>query len=77
MFDVEILRLCKLLNLRIKEVGVRWSDDGDSRYDPIGGTIRNMKELMRIRRMRYDFALHAIDTAKRGGWSNTPGRAAA
>jgi dolichyl-phosphate beta-glucosyltransferase len=54
MFDVEILRLCRLLNLRVKEVGVRWRDDGDSRYHPIYGTIRNLKELVRIRRMRYD-----------------------
>ncbi len=60
MFDVEILRLCKLLNLRLKEVGVRWSDDGDSRYDPIHGTIRNLKELLRIRQMRYDLRAASI-----------------
>jgi len=54
MFDVEVLRLCKMLRLRVKETGVRWADDGDSRYDPIGGTIRNAKELLRIRRMRYE-----------------------
>ena len=54
MFDVEILRLAKLLNLRVKETGVRWRDDGDSRYDPIAGTFRNARELLRIRRMRYE-----------------------
>ena len=31
MFDVEILRLAKRLGYEIKEVGVRWQDDGDSR----------------------------------------------
>jgi dolichyl-phosphate beta-glucosyltransferase len=54
MFDVEILRLAKLDNMTIKEVGVRWADDGDTRYNPIGGTIKNAKELLRIRFMRYD-----------------------
>jgi dolichyl-phosphate beta-glucosyltransferase len=53
MFDVEILRLARLLGLKIKEVGVRWRDDGDSRYSPISGTIKNARELMRIRMMSY------------------------
>ena len=53
MFDVEILRLAKLLGYRIQEVGVRWRDDGDSRYAPISGTIKNARELMRIRMMSY------------------------
>ncbi len=53
MFDVEVLRLCKLLGLKVKEVGVRWRDDGDSRYNPVGGTIRNIRELIRVRGMRY------------------------
>jgi dolichyl-phosphate beta-glucosyltransferase len=53
MFDVEILRLARLLNYRIKEVGVRWRDDGDSRYSPISGTIKNARELLKIRMMRY------------------------
>jgi dolichyl-phosphate beta-glucosyltransferase len=53
MFDVEILRLARRLGYEIEEVGVCWQDDGDSRYDPIGGTWRNAKELLRIRFMRY------------------------
>jgi dolichyl-phosphate beta-glucosyltransferase len=54
MFDIEILRLAKRLGYRLRNVGVRWKDDGDSRYDPIGGTWKNLKELARIRFMRYD-----------------------
>jgi dolichyl-phosphate beta-glucosyltransferase len=53
MFDVEILRLARKLGYTIKEVGVRWQDDGDSRYDPIAGTWRNARELLRIRFMQY------------------------
>jgi dolichyl-phosphate beta-glucosyltransferase len=62
MFDVEILRLCQLLNLRIKETGVRWRDDGDSRYDPIWGSLRNARELLRIKRMQYDLDSVAMPT---------------
>jgi len=56
MFDVEILRLARLLNLRIREVGVCWRDDGDSRYNPIIGTWRNARDLLRIRGMKYDLS---------------------
>jgi dolichyl-phosphate beta-glucosyltransferase len=53
MFDVEVLHLAKQSGYRIKEIGVRWQDDGDSRYDPIGGTWRNMQEILRIRLSNY------------------------
>jgi dolichyl-phosphate beta-glucosyltransferase len=56
MFDVEILYLAARRNYRIKQVGVRWQDDGDSRYDPLGGTWKNMKELLQIRFGRYRLA---------------------
>lgn len=56
MFDIEILRLTKKLGFTLKSVGVRWQDDGDSRYDPIGGTWKNFKEMTHIRFMRYDLA---------------------
>jgi dolichyl-phosphate beta-glucosyltransferase len=55
MFDVEVLRLAGMLGYRIKEVGVRWQDDGDSRYAPVSGTWENARELLRIRRARYGF----------------------
>ncbi len=54
MFDIEILRLAKRLGYKLRNVGVRWQDDGDSRYNPISGTIKNFRELARIRFMRYD-----------------------
>lgn len=63
MFDVEILRLCRMLKIAVKEVGVRWRDDGDSRYDPIFGSLRNARELLRIARMTYPALqeVHASD----------------
>jgi dolichyl-phosphate beta-glucosyltransferase len=49
MFDVEILALAEQSGYPIKEVGVRWRDDGDSRLDLVAGNWRNMVDLFRIR----------------------------
>jgi dolichyl-phosphate beta-glucosyltransferase len=49
MFDVEILYLARLSSYRIKEVGVRWRDDNDSRLQLVSGNWRNMIDLFRIR----------------------------
>ncbi len=54
MFDVEILHLAKRWGYRIKEVGVRWRDDGDTRLQLIAGNWRNMLDLLRIRLSHYD-----------------------
>jgi dolichyl-phosphate beta-glucosyltransferase len=53
MFDVEILRLARQMGYQIKEVGVRWQDDGDSRSPLITGTIKHAGDLLRIRFMKY------------------------
>ena len=49
MFDVEIILRALRHGYRILEFPVLWSNDADTRYDPIKGTIRNLKELARIR----------------------------
>lgn len=49
MFDVEILYLARRSGYRIKQVGVRWRDDGDSRLDLVAGNWRNLLDLLRIR----------------------------
>lgn len=51
MFDVEILLLANKLGYRIEKVPVKWSFDPDSRFNPVMGTIRNFKDLARIRWM--------------------------
>ncbi len=50
MFDIEILSLAKKRGYHIQEFPVRWSNDPDSRFKPISGSIRNFKELFRIAR---------------------------
>jgi len=49
MFDVEIILRALRHNYRILEFPVLWSNDADTRYDPVKGTLRNLKELARIR----------------------------
>jgi dolichyl-phosphate beta-glucosyltransferase len=48
MFDVEILALALRSRYRIKQVGIRWADDGDSRLELLSGNWRNMKDLLKI-----------------------------
>ena len=48
MFDVEILILAKRSGFRMKRQPVVWRDDPDSRFKPLSGTLRNMRELLRI-----------------------------
>jgi dolichyl-phosphate beta-glucosyltransferase len=50
MFDVEILLLAQRLGLEIREVPIRWRDDGDSRLQLVRGNLRNLRDILRIRR---------------------------
>lgn len=49
MFDVELLMLARASGYRICEVPIRWGDDGDSRLDPLKGSLRIVADLLRIR----------------------------
>ncbi|MBI3457376.1 MAG: glycosyltransferase family 2 protein [Candidatus Rokubacteria bacterium] len=49
MLDVEVLRLARQSGYRIVQVPVRWRDDGDSRLALVGGNVRNVVDLLRIR----------------------------
>ncbi len=49
MYDVEILLLAQRLGLEIREVPIRWRDDGDSRLQLVRGNLRNVRDIFRIR----------------------------
>lgn len=49
MCDVEMLYLAGQLGYKVKQVGIRWSDDGDSRLQLVRGNVQNVIELLRIR----------------------------
>ncbi len=51
MFDVEILMLANKQGYQIDKIPVKWSFDRDSRFNPVTGTIKNFKDLARIRWM--------------------------
>lgn len=54
MCDVELLWLAEKLGYRMKEVGIRWRDDGDSRLELFRGNVRNVVDLLRIRFHSYE-----------------------
>ena len=49
MFDVEILYLARKLGYRIREVGVRWQDDGDSRSAAVTQSFWHGMDLLKVR----------------------------
>jgi hypothetical protein len=52
----------------VKEVGVRWKDDGDSRLDLIAGNWRNAMDILKIglRRFKVPPAVDFEDTTTDG-----------
>jgi dolichyl-phosphate beta-glucosyltransferase len=50
MYDVEILLLAQHLGYRVREVPIRWRDDGDTRLDLVRGNLRNLRDILRLRR---------------------------
>ena len=65
MFDAEILYIAHKLGYSIREVPVRWCDDGDSRLNLVSGNIRNFRDVLRIRKMHGH--LSASSKAVRSG----------
>lgn len=49
MFDIEVIMRALRAGYRILEFPVMWSNDVDTRFDPVRGTIRNLRELVNIR----------------------------
>lgn len=65
MFDIEALLIAKSLGLRGVEFPIEWSNDRDTRYHPVLGTLRNCKELMGIRmRLLGSNAAHVTSTSE-------------
>ncbi len=48
MADVEVLAIARRLGYRIQQVPIRWRDDADSRFNPMGGSLHNMRDILRI-----------------------------
>ena len=48
-FDVEMFHLAKKSGRTIKEVGVRWTDNGESKVNPVTDSIRMLGGLIKLR----------------------------
>jgi dolichyl-phosphate beta-glucosyltransferase len=57
MFDVDVLFLAQQTGYRMKEVGIRWRDDGDSRLALVSGNWQNLKDLFRIALSAYPYPI--------------------
>jgi glycosyltransferase involved in cell wall biosynthesis len=53
MFDVEILFMAERAGYSIRQVPVRWRDDGDSRLALVRGNLVNALDIMRIATGRF------------------------
>ena len=65
MCDVEILCLAEQLGYAVKETGIVWRDDGDSRLALIRGNAQNVLELLRIRFRRWQTERIAVTERRR------------
>jgi dolichyl-phosphate beta-glucosyltransferase len=65
MCDVEVLFLAERLGYLVKEVGIVWRDDGDSRLELVRGNMRNFLDLLLIGRQRLRRARRIKRTAER------------
>jgi dolichyl-phosphate beta-glucosyltransferase len=64
MFDIEIILRAVKRRYRIAGFPVRWSNDVDSRYHPIKGTIQILRQLAKIRmRLTLENKSRAVPTA--------------
>lgn len=49
-FDMELLVIAASQGLRVKEMGVRWVDDSNSKVRPVRDTLKTLQELFKIRK---------------------------
>lgn len=63
-FDCEVLGMARRMGCEIKEVGVLWRDDGDSRVRPIRAIIPALIGLVAIRRRLRRMNVDSLTRAK-------------
>jgi dolichyl-phosphate beta-glucosyltransferase len=61
MFDTEIIMRALQSKYRVLEFPVLWSNDADTRYDPVKGTLRNLRELVTLRYSMSPFGRRTIE----------------
>ncbi len=49
MFDIELILRAKKSNYKMVQFPVQWSNDADTKFNPISGSIKNFKELYKLK----------------------------
>lgn len=49
MFDIEIILLAKKARYKMSQFPVEWRNDADTKFNPITGSIKNFKDLYKIK----------------------------
>lgn len=49
MFDIELILRAKKEKYKMAQFPVRWSNDTDTKFNPITGSIRNIKDLLKLK----------------------------
>ncbi len=49
MFDIELILRAKKEKYKMTQFPVRWSNDMDTKFNPLTGSIRNIKDLLKIK----------------------------
>lgn len=49
MFDIELILRAKKSNFKMVQFPVQWSNDADTKFNPISGSINDFKELYKIK----------------------------
>lgn len=53
MFDIEHILRAKKYNFRMAVFPIEWSNDSDTKFDPIIGSIKNFKEIFNIKFIQH------------------------
>ncbi len=49
MFDIELILRAKKENYKMTQFPVQWRNDSDTKFNPISGSVRNIKDLFKIK----------------------------
>lgn len=53
-FDVELLYIARIFNLKVEQVSVEWYNDNRSKVNPIFDSLKMIFELLKIKRLHKD-----------------------
>ena len=49
MFDIELILLAKKEKYKLTQFPVQWSNDIDTKFNPVSGSVRNIKDILKLK----------------------------